>query len=496
MKIYQKLLLTIISASLLVSSFYGQGFLCWISLVLYFTVIYFCSNIKQCLVFGFLFGFIFYCGVTYWFTYYTFGLWIPIVGYLVIFVLVSSVAIYFIYKKVSWPFLRIVLITSVWLAIEFFRHRTFMAFPWGVLGYSQYSYLPIMQIAKVTGIYGVSFILIFANASLAEIAIGMRKVRKIKYKHLLAPLALVIIVLISGNLSMYIYSQKDVDKNSINIALVQPNITFDNKFQEDSRVLIPQPYSNKSYFKPGTDLVVFPESALWGSIEREKNKSFANWAKDVLKEENLYLLVGQILWDKQKNYYNSVLLYSPNLKILGRYNKIHPLPFAEYMPYPNILGFLKFLNIAKLNITPDREVTLINYPEKGQIGSNICFESTLPVISRTFREKCADIVFVLTDDAGFRDSLASWHHVIFSTVRAVENSSYVVHSSNLGVSAVIDPVGRIMLKTRLGAKGVFYSKAAFIGEKSIYSRIGNLFLYLYFTFSIIYLVYYLCTKKR
>jgi apolipoprotein N-acyltransferase len=325
-------------------------------------------------------------------------------------------------------------------------------------------------------------------------AIGIREIRKIEYKYILAPLALIIVVLISGFSCLHYYSQKDFDENSINIALVQPNISFEDKFQEDSSVLIPEPYSKSSYFKPGTDLVVYPESVLWGSMDREKNKSFARWAREVLRKENLHLLSGQILWDSQKNYYNSVLLYSSDLKMLGRYNKIHPLPFAEYMPYPNILGFLKFLNIAKLNITPDRDFTLINYPGRGQIGSNICFESTLPVISRTFREKCADIIFVVTDDAGFRDSLASWHHVIFSTARAVENSSYVVHSSNLGVSAVIDPVGRIRLQTRLGTKGVFYSRVAFIEEKSIYSKVGNLFLYLYFSFSIIYLVYYLFKK--
>ena len=122
----------------------------------------------------------------------------------------------------------------------------------------------------------------------------------------------------------------------------------------------------------------------------------------------------------------------------GIHRKIHPLPCAEYMPYPEVLWFLKFMNIAKLNITPSKGFSLINYPLKGSIGTNICFESTIQLISRTFRKNGANILFTFTDDAGFKDSIASWHHLVFSRVRAVENNSYMVHIGNNGISAIID----------------------------------------------------------
>ena len=168
----------------------------------------------------------------------------------------------------------------------------------------------------------------------------------------------------------YIYfkaKDKKYTGEKLDIAIVQPNISFDDKFETGTGVLIPDKTGRRGkYFPESTDLVVYPESVIWGDIDLERNKEFHDWVKNTAKKENLYFLMGQILWNENKEYYNTVQLYSPDLKILGRYNKIHPLPCAEYMPYPKALGFLSFMNIAKLNITPANQVILIEYPGKGK----------------------------------------------------------------------------------------------------------------------------------
>lgn len=125
---------------------------------------------------------------------------------------------------------------------------------------------------------------------------------------------------------------------------------------------------------------------------------------------------------------------------------------------------------------------MVNYPGKGKLGINICFESTLPIISRTFRYKGADAIFVFTDDAGFKHSIASWHHVIFSRVRAIENSCYVVHSSNMGISAVINPIGEIISKTELGKKEVMYETIYLNSEKSLLTIWRYNYVYLFWIF--------------
>lgn len=202
--------------------------------------------------------------------------------------------------------------------------------------------------------------------------------------------------------------------------------------------------------------------------------------------------MGQIIWDENLNYYNVAALYDPGLKLLGMYRKIHPLPCAEYMPYPDVLWFLKFMNIAKLNITPSKGFTLINYPGKGNIGTNICFESTIQIISQNFRKNGADILFTFTDDAGFKDSSASADHLVFSKVRAIENNSYMVHIGNNGISAIIDNYGHIKGKTQLVKKEVLYGSVYFNDRKSFYSVNKEFLLYFYGVATLILLAAYIC----
>jgi len=495
MKFHIKFLLILLSGALLVSSFYGPGFLAWFCLIPYFIAAYY-SNLKQTVFFSFILGLAYFAGVTYWFLEYSFIFWLPILGILVSYIIIFGIVLYFIYSKIKWPALRFILISAVWLAIEFFKNRTFLAFPWGMLAYSQHDYLVIMQMVKITGVYGVSLILILFNTAFAETIINSIKNRKINikdFKYLLPIACLIAIIAVSGfiNINSYRNNVDAREDTKINIAMVQTNISYDDKFRKDSVVIIPDPYNSKNYFREGTELIVFPESVLWGTLER--NKTFDEWVKKTIKKQNLYLITGQILWDDEENYYNSVVLYSPDSEIIGRYNKIHPLPCAEYMPYPEVLGFLSFLHTARTNITPVREFAMIDYPLKGRLGINICFESVLPVISRIFVNNGAEVIFVFTDAAGFRDSLASWHHVIFSRVRAIENGSYVVHSSNIGVSAIIDPVGEIVSQTKLGSRLVLYETVYLNSNKTFYSVFGNMIMYIYFGLSFIFLLSYIIT---
>ena len=235
MKFYIKFILILISGALLSLSFYGPGFLAWFCLVLYLVAIYY-SNLKQTVFFSFILGLVYFASVTYWFTTYSFAFWLPIVGYLTIFIIFFGIVLYFIYSKIKWPALRISLISAVWLAIEFFRNRTFLAFPWGMLAYSQHNYLALMQMVKLTGVYGVSLILILFNSTIVETIISFIKFKKINFKYLLAIICLVVLIVVSGFININIYKKnfKGNVYKKINIAMVQPNISFDEKFERDS----------------------------------------------------------------------------------------------------------------------------------------------------------------------------------------------------------------------------------------------------------------------
>jgi apolipoprotein N-acyltransferase len=548
----KRILLVLVSAGLLIFSFNDKfSFFAWFALIPYFLAISSCT-LRWSVFLSWLTGICFFAGITYWFTAYSFVFWFPVLGILSLSFVFFGIVFYFVFSKIESPGLKVMLVSSIWVAVEFFRHRTFLAFPWGVLGYSQHNYLPMMQIGKLTGVLGVSMLIVLFNACIAEILIyfinikksvafpgsflhttGMpeEKAKSAGNRYLKAEIstaktfktipelkfswqklfqskimipaicaaAAIIINMAAG--ALYVDLNKDslsgYGNRKINVALVQPNITFEAKFETDTDVLIPQKTGlSGSYFKAGTELVVFPESVIWGAIELERNKSFYEWVKNTAKNENLSFIMGQILWDTQENYYNVVQLYAPGLQIIGRYNKMHPLPCAEYMPYPKVLWFLRFMNIAKLNITPVKEFALIDYPGKGKIGTNICFESTLPIISRTFRKMGADALFTFTDTAGFKDSKAAWYHLVFSQVRAIENNSFMVHSGNNGISAIIDSNGKILAQTNLVKKEVLYGTVYLNGHESFYSRYGELLIYLYFALNFIYLMVYITQHNR
>ena len=154
------------------------------------------------------------------------------------------------------------------------------------------------------------------------------------------------IISISNNLNRVI---KEKGYSEIKLAVVQANVIFGQKYSNKGLEIIPEPYSDCSHFKEGTELVVFSESALWGFID--ENKDFKTWAQEILENEPVYLLIGQYIHNEERTeYYNSALLYDDSLKVIGRYDEIHPVPFSQYMPYPRVLGFLDFIDFSTTNL--------------------------------------------------------------------------------------------------------------------------------------------------
>ena len=171
MKIYYRLFLIFLSAGLLILSFTDNlAFLSWFALIPYFIVLSE-SNFRSAIFLSALTGLLFFAGITYWFTEYSYVYWFPILGLLSVFFIFYGFIFKLIYLKIKWAYLRILLVSSVWIAIEFLRHRTFLAFPWGVLGYSQHLFLPVMQLSRLTGVLGVSLLIVLFNLCCAEIII-------------------------------------------------------------------------------------------------------------------------------------------------------------------------------------------------------------------------------------------------------------------------------------------------------------------------------------
>lgn len=497
MKNYQKVILTVFSALCLFLSFRDLGFLAWFALIPFFTVIY-NSNLKQSLLYSFVCGVGYFMGVTYWVLELPVKfVWVPIFILMGLYYIIFGTAIYFIFKKIPQPYLRIFLIPAVWILLELLRSQTYMAFTIGILGYSQHNFLPLMHITRFTGIYGVSFIVLLFNIAIFETIILFRKNRKISPGFLIISISLLSLSIVYGIISVNNNLDSKIsgkNYNKMEIAAVQPNIIFGQKYKEGGGDLIPEPYSSNSYFKEGTDLVIFPESVLWGFMD--SNKVFADWAEKTIRKQDMYLLVGQYTYNNNRSeYYNSAVLYEPGFKIIGKYDEIHPVPFSQFMPYPKISGFLKFLDFSIVNLIPGNDYTPLELPGKGKLGINICFESTISSISRNFRKSGAEAIIVIADNSSMSKGIAPWNHLVFSKVRAIENGVYVVHNTLTGISGIISPAGNILSRTRLLTKEVLYGTIYLMPEKTFYARFGNLLLYLYLAAITVFTLIILIIKK-
>ena len=253
MKNYQKIVLTIFSSLCLFLSFRDLGFLAWFALIPFFSVIY-NSNLKQSLLFSFICGLGYFMGVTYWVLELPVKfVWIPIFLLMGAYFILFGIAAHFIFKKISQPYLRVFLIPAVWILIEFIRSQTYMAITIGILGYSQHNFLPLMQITRFTGIYGVSFIILLFNIAIFETIAFYSKNKKLSPRFLIISISFLTISIIYGIISVNNNLDSEISGKGytkVEIAAVQPNIIFGQKYEEGGGDLIPEPYSRRNKKDP------------------------------------------------------------------------------------------------------------------------------------------------------------------------------------------------------------------------------------------------------
>jgi len=502
LKTYHRIILSILCAAFLFLSFKELSFFAWFAFIPYLLAIT-GANLRRSVLYSFICGAGFFTGMTYWLAeLYIKYTWPMIVAGLSIYFIVFGIAAYFIINRIESPYIRSVLIPAAWILIEFARSQTFLAFTIGIIGYSQHNFLPLMHITRFTGIYGVSFMVVLFNMAVYETLRSNWEHRKLRLQFMAISISILVLISAYGINSVNRNLDREIrnkEYQKIELASVQPRVRYGNKYDDKGNEIIPEPYSSRDYFKPGTELIIFPESVLWGNMD--ENAAFKNWAEDALRDRDTYMLVGHYAHDgKQDNWTNSLILYDSKIEELGRYDELHPVPFSQYMPYPEVLGFLTFLDFSIVDINPGHSSEPLLIKDKGLVGFSICYESTLPYISRAFRAKGAEAIIVASDDSSLNESIAPWHHVIFSKTRAIENGCYVVHCSNTGYSAIISPAGNILKRLDLMEKDVMYGTVYLIPEKTFYARYGDIILYTYLALSglaaIIYLVWKRIKKKR
>ncbi len=396
------------------------------------------------------------------------------------------------------PNLRFLALPAVWTSLELGRTYVFSGFPWVLLGYSQYSVLPVIQIADLAGVYGVSFLVVLVNASLADLIID----RKRWHAVLAAGIAMMLVL-------VYGFSKLHTPEPSggITVSVVQGNIEQDKKWNPayQSETLATYKRLTLEALKQHPDLVIWPETAtpFYFMAARQSDRLLSEDLVSFVKETGVPLLFGSPTYEvkptRQIVGRNSAFLLSPEGRTEAVYHKIHLVPFGEYVPLKKILFFVGKMVEAIGDFEPGREYTVMTVPygaggrEQTKICTVICYEIIFPDLVRKFVKRGAAVVTTITNDAWFGRTAAPYQHFSMAVFRAVENRVPVARAANTGISGFIDPAGRILATSGIFTEAQLTRTVAPGTGKTFYTEYGDVFAYLCVLTSLVLLA---ITRKK
>jgi len=453
---------------------------------------------------GFLTGFVAYSGIFYWLNIVmtTYGklpllvscaLTLLMAAYMATY-LATAVALTRFAEEHSVP--PLLTFPFIWVALEYTRAHILTGFPWASLGYTQYRTLPLIQIADITGVYGVSFLIVLVNLFLFQLWRWVRGKDGATYPFLAtaAAVSLFLLTLFYGFISL----NRDDTGREIKVALAQGNIPQDVKwdpaFQEET-VAIYERLSRKTA-GTATQLIVWPESSL--PFFYQKESAYSNRISSLARELNSYLVVSSPALEFEggaERLLNSAFLISSDGSTVGRSDKLHLVPFGEYVPLATLLPFVKKMVQGIGDFSPGKNVTPLAAPF-GKMGILVCFEGIFPEISRDYVRNGAGLLVNITNDAWFGDSSAPYQHLSMTIFRAVENRVPLVRSANTGITAFIDSRGHVQGMSRLFSEAVLTGKVRLGFEHSFYTRFGDLFAFICIAVSLTVLGIVACRRRR
>jgi apolipoprotein N-acyltransferase len=474
----------IFSGVLLVLSFPRSDFslTAWVALV---PLLYHATRAtpRQALASGAILGVVFHLGNLYWISEVMVrygGLGRPVsiavlaalVGYLTLFTMtfggLTAVAC-------RWGGPRGLLAAPVlWVGLEFFKNFPWGGFPWCLLGYSQVRVAPVVQIASVTGIYGISLLVVWVNALVAYWLSGPGWKRAVAAG---APVAMVLTGVMSYG---YVKLSEPLPEATYPVTAVQANVAQEHKWDAGygAKIFADHMRLSAEAAANGSRLIVWPESST--PFLFDQSPVVAGEMRAFAGQAGVYLLFGSDDYETLApqegggiRAYNGAKLISPEGDVGLRYRKIVLVPFGEYVPMRSIFSFAESLMEGVSDFSSGTEV-LVAPVDGAKLGAFICYEAIYPDLVRRFVGKGAGLLVNLTNDAWFGETSAPFQHFNMVVARAVETRRYLVRAANTGISAIVDPYGRVLTQSNLFTQQVVSGKVSFRSDETYFVRYGNL----------------------
>lgn len=359
---------------------------------------------------------------------------------------------------------------AVWVSAEYLRGWLFGGFPWIPLGNAMVTLLPIAQLASAGGVYALSLFVALVNAGFAIVIVsGPRRQR----------LALAVTALLIATTALWgglrLSANALVEGGTpVTVGLVQANIAQADKWNGAKAGEIVQRYveMTRTAVAKGAAFVLWPESATPFYFDEEPVGQAL--VRNLVESTGVPLLFGtdEIERGARNQYYNSAFMLDTGGATAAVYRKMHLVPFGEYVPFKDLLFFVRPLVEAVSDFSPGRYVTML--PVNGHMASTaICYEVTYPSLIREGVRQGSELLTTITNDAWYGESSAPFQHFEMATMRAIEQGRYLVRAANTGISGIVDPYGRVLARTRLGETTVVVGEARFVQARTLYATMGD-----------------------
>ena len=471
---------------------------------------------------GYVCGFVWYIGNCYWIyqTMYLYGgLAKPIAaGILVLFCLylglyhaLFGTLIAGLHRRFGRQ-MALLLVPFAWVAVELARARI-TGLPWDLLGMAQVDDPLLTRLATITGVYGLSFVIAAVNA-LWLVRIRVREHRLVRPALTFAGVLVVVFYIAA----FFRIRSSSVSPTTASATLVQENLevgatnvgpqptsqqlleafSYLSRYPGSHYLLgIPElpgtqsvylirqhapiaGVSNNTPLPTPTDLIIWPESP---APFQENDPQFRSAIESLARAANAPIIVGNIgveaTRENQRGYYlyNSASFITPQGEFAGRYDKMHLVPFGEYVPFKQFFFFAKSLLNDVGTFDPGTHRTVFKV-DGHTYGTFICYESIFPNEIRQFVQMGAEVLINISNDGWYGDTSAPWQHLNMVRMRAIENHRWVLRATNTGVTAAIDPYGRVTQAAPRHVRTSIHVHFGYEQSQTFYTRCGDLFAYL------------------
>lgn len=343
---------------------------------------------------------------------------------------------------------------ALWVSLEFLQSRLLGGFPWNLLGSSQFAHLPLVQIASVTGIAGLSFLIVWFSLALFSLADGLARNEAQPMRsayQLLPPVTAVALVVFLGGRRL---ESPPSDARTVRLGLIQPSIPqtliwneAESAFRFQKLIALSGQALQRD---PKPQVLIWPEAALPSLLRYDPDLVQA--VTNLAATHRVWMVVGADDATRREgtdagdtiDYFNSSFLISPEGRLVNAYRKRKLVAFGEFTPFADMLPFLKKILPAGEGFKPGSQPVRFDLPDLGISASVlICFEDTFAALTRADTALGQDFLINLTNNGWFGESAAQWQHAASAAFRAIETGLPLVRCANNGLTCWVDRFGQI-----------------------------------------------------